>query len=341
MRKTFHHYFRPTHSELRGLWENGLFCFDASVLLNVYGYSNETREELVSFIRKNAERVRLPYQFALEYARNRGSVIIRQVRNYMKVEKELDQIKQISIKPKRDHPYLSPQSLAAYEAIQMELAENRKAMEKLVGSDPYSETFLEVFSGKIGPMPTADELSQLEAKAKERYDARIPPGYEDLKEKGIPEAYGDCIGWQQLMQMAADEHKGIILAIDDFKSDWWYIEQERTVGPRADLLEEFVRVTQQQVYIYTWENFLRDAKEFIAADIRQEAIEEVTERLESQRQDVVDLEIKGPPRAVAPSDEAKSIGRLEEESVDNLKPTAQDLTSGEDDKSGSKTEPNN
>jgi hypothetical protein len=87
VRKAFHQYFRLTDSELRDLWANSLFSFDASVLLNIYGYSSDTREDLVKAVEQNAERVRLPHQFGLEYARNRCIVILRQVHNYLKAEK--------------------------------------------------------------------------------------------------------------------------------------------------------------------------------------------------------------------------------------------------------------
>lgn len=52
MRKIFHQYFRPTETELRELWDDGLFSFDASVLLNIYGYSKDTREDVVDLSRK-------------------------------------------------------------------------------------------------------------------------------------------------------------------------------------------------------------------------------------------------------------------------------------------------
>jgi len=57
---------------LRSLWADGLFSFDASGLLNIYGYSSETREQLVDFIERNAGRVRLAHQFGLE-SHNRAS----------------------------------------------------------------------------------------------------------------------------------------------------------------------------------------------------------------------------------------------------------------------------
>ncbi len=79
MKDAFRHYFRPTDAEIALLWQNALFSFDASVLLNVYGYSRDTREELISFLENNSDRLRLPYQFGLEFARNRCSTIMKQV----------------------------------------------------------------------------------------------------------------------------------------------------------------------------------------------------------------------------------------------------------------------
>jgi hypothetical protein len=308
MRKAFRHYFKPLDAELRELWEHALFSFDASVLLNVYGYSNETRERLVDFIVKNAERVRLPHQFGLEYARNRSSVIVKQVNNYHKVEKQLREIRNVDIAPKREHPYLSKKSLKAYEQIQTELEQNRKAMEKLISSDPYAEKILAMLEGRVSPCPTSEELQQLHGEAKQRYEKLIPPGFEDVTQKDVPDAYGDYVGWHQLMQIAKAEERGVILVIDDLKGDWWYIERERTVGPRPELVLEFTEVTRQQFYMYTSESFLRAAKQFTSAEIREEVIEEVTQHLASQRETQLPTVLKAIPAETPTSDVEKSVG---------------------------------
>jgi hypothetical protein len=156
-------------------------------------------------------------------------------------------------------------------------------MEKLVGSDPYADKVLAVFEGRVGPQPSAEELSQMHAEAQQRLDRQIPPGYVDRKGKGIPDAYGDCVGWLQLLRIAKDEQKGMIFVVDDFKEDWWQMERDRTIGPRPELLEEFTRATGQRMCMYTSENFLRAAREFAAADISDAVIEEVGERLADLR----------------------------------------------------------
>lgn len=295
MRKIFHQYFRPTETELRELWDDGLFSFDASVLLNIYGYSKDTREDVVDFIEKNAERIRLPHQFGLEYARNRTGVIAKQVSNHQKMIDELKKIRETYIAKKSEHPFLSNKSARAYEAILKELDEGQRAVEKLIAFDPFAEKLFRVMEGKIGSAPTPDQLAALETTAKERYEKQKPPGFADLKQKEPPHAYGDCIAWLQLMEIAKKEKKGVILVIDDAKDDWWLIEHRRTIGPRPELLEEFVRVTQQRFYMFNSESFLRNAKQFAEADIGEKSIEEVSMRIQRQLEVLFSGGPKGDP----------------------------------------------
>lgn len=298
MRAKFHQYFKPLESEIKTLWANGLFSFDASVLLNVYGYSDETCEDLVAFLEKNAERIRLPHQFALEFSRNRASVIIKQIDNHIAAEKDLKKILNVHFEPKRDHPYLSDEALSAFHGITQELSESREEMEGLLSYDPFCDRMLSVFNGRTGAEPTSEECAQFHKEAQQRYAALVPPGYCDLKQKPIPDAYGDCVAWMQLIQIAKTEKKDLVLAIDDLKEDWWQIEHERTVGPRPELLKEFFELSGQRLYLYNSFSFLRAAKQYGAADILDRVIREIEIRLESQRQEKFAAGMK----ALAPSE---------------------------------------
>ena len=284
MREIFRHYLRPTDDEFAHLWQNALFIFDASVLLNIYGYSQETRDELVSFLETNAERLQLPYQFGLEYTRDRCAVIMKQVRNYQDAERELKQIRERFFAPKREHPYLSEQCLKYYEEILEELSSRRAHMTELLRSDPFLERLLAAFEGRIGPAPTDVELKKLQEEAIERYGAKIPPGYADIKKKGEPQACGDYVGWRQIISIASEMRRDVILIIDDFKEDWWQIEAERVIGPKPELIAEFSLKTSQNLYLYTSENFLRFAQSSGVAQISASAIEEVGQHLASQRE---------------------------------------------------------
>lgn len=331
MRKAFRHYFRPAEAELRKLWDQGLFSFDASVLLNVYGYSHETREELISFLEKHAGRIRLPYQFGIEFSRSRCRTIIKQVKKYREVEESLTQIKKNYISPQRDHPYLTNDALRAYDFVLEELGESRSAIEKLLGADEYCERLLKVFEGNVGPKPSLQDLDQLHGEAKERYEKQIPPGYLDLKKKGIPEAYGDYIAWRQLMQIAQSEKKGMVLVTDDFKDDWWYSEGDRTLGPLPQLLEEFTLLSGQEFCLYTSENFLRSAKKFMAVEIRDHVIEEVSLRLASQRETASATDLKSVPAESYVEKQDEKVGSGAKPSED-LKSAAPSIVASDSDK---------
>jgi hypothetical protein len=332
MRTLLGHWFRIPESDERALWQTGLFSFDASVLLNIYAYSRETRDELMKLIEANGERVRLPYQFGLEYSRNRGLVIIKQVSNYLKADKDLQEFQTKHLAPKREHPHLGAESLQAIKAVREDLAARKGEMEGFISTDPYGNRILEVFGGKLGPAPSEEQLTEFHKEAAARYASFSPPGYADLKDKAIPDAYGDYIGWSQLIEIAKQEQKGCVLVIDDLKEDWWLIENDRTIGPRPELIDEFHRLTKQNLWIYTSENFLRAAKVFTNAQIRDEAIEEVTQRLASQRESKIISDLKpGLEEDKAPhgSDDGEDFKKPEDDDDsatftpgDSAKPTA-------------------
>lgn len=105
MRTALHQFFRPTQEEFKHLWKDALISFDASVLLNIYGYSDDTRDDLVKVLINYSERVRLPYQFAFEYAKNRASVIDKQIRNYIATENDFKQIASKSARPRSSRKF--------------------------------------------------------------------------------------------------------------------------------------------------------------------------------------------------------------------------------------------
>jgi hypothetical protein len=261
MRNSFRHYFRPTDTDFEKLWASALFAFDASVLLNIYGYSNDTREALVEFVNNNANRLALPHQFGLEFARRRCSAIIKQVNNYQKMEGKLNDIREHFLDPKREHPHLTGEFRDKYDEILGELARRRKEMEGLITQDPYLEKLLRAFEGKVGAAPTKNELESLHNEARERYARGIPPGIADEKKKGVPAAYGDYIAWRQLMNISKISGKDIILIIDDTKDDWWHYEHERMIGPRPEILEEFTRELLADHELYYAKNSGQSPKE--------------------------------------------------------------------------------
>lgn len=322
MRTVLHQFFRPERSDFERLWQEALICFDASALLNLYGYSEDTRGNLIDVIKHYAERTRLPYQFAREYARNRAITIVKQVKNYQGTEKDFEQIASKRLQPKREHPFLSDAALKAFESIREELANKRMALERLVNSDEYADVLLKAFENKVGKPPDELALQKLHTDAATRYATKIPPGYMDTKGKGVPDAYGDYIGWRQLIEIAKEEKKDFILVIDDFKEDWWQKDDDRTIGPRPELLEEFRNETGQSVWLYTSESFLIAAKEFDKSHIEDEAIREVGALLDAQKAEQTAIKSSIKASIITADDEGDEIPAEKPTfAVSNLKST--------------------
>ena len=75
MKSKFPEYFKLNEKDIRSLWQNALFTLDTSILLNLYRYSNETREEFLKILNKLEDRIWIPHQSAQEFFNNRLNVI--------------------------------------------------------------------------------------------------------------------------------------------------------------------------------------------------------------------------------------------------------------------------
>lgn len=283
MKSRFPGYYRPTPEEFRSLWGSCTFFVDANVLLNLYRYSESTREQLLTILETISDRLRIPYQFALEYQRNRARAVMQQVRNYVRVEQTLRDVYEKEFEPKLKHPFLSDKMQERFNNIRSGLKEGRERVEALFSSDPYHERITKALAGHVGDPPDAEKLKKLYESGAKRYAAEIPPGYEDMKEKGEPDAYGDYIGWAQLLEMAKGEGKGAILVTDDSKADWWQIQGDRTIGPRPELLAEFSTEVNQQFYMYGSAQFMKYSAEYLKSKVEDDAIQEIRHRLEEKR----------------------------------------------------------
>jgi hypothetical protein len=316
MKGSFSGFYRPTKGEFATLWSSAIIFVDANVLLNMYAYSETTREKLLSLLEALKERLRMPHQFALEYQRNRAKAIMEQVKNCADVEKQLRTLYEQQFEPKLKHPFLSNEMLADFNKIREALCTSRKALEGLFASDPYHDRITTLFDGKIGKAPTSEELQKLHEVAKERFDAQVPPGYADVKDKGEPDAYGDYIGWSQVLSLAKEAASPTILVTDDSKNDWWQIQSERTIGPRPELVAEFKAVVGQQFYMYSSPQFMKWAGDTLDRRVEEGVIQEVRSKLEEQQRSVSEMKASPPDRV----SDAKGTTPISEEAPSPSKP---------------------
>jgi PIN like domain len=293
MRKTFPGYYRPSQSEFRKLWDKCIFVLDANVLLNVYRYSEETRNELLDILRKIESRLWVPHQAALEYQRNRLEVISAQREAYQQIEHLLEDTHKkldTQLKGYKRHPLIDTgRILKAINAVFEEQAEElKKVKEKhpdLLQDDDVRESLTRLVDGRVGQPYPEERLKQIFKEGEDRYAKSKPPGYKDLKSKDGERVFGDLVLWFQVIDKAASDHLPIIIVTDDVKEDWWWRHEGKIVGPNPELVAEIRDKAKVDFYMYVSDQFMEYARDYLKQQVDQGAIDEIREvrKLDEQR----------------------------------------------------------
>ena len=78
MKVKFSQFYRPSKEEFQKMWEKGLFVFDTSVLLNLYEYSIDTRNNILEIINILLSRAKAYFLFFLSvfFIRNGAAIIL-------------------------------------------------------------------------------------------------------------------------------------------------------------------------------------------------------------------------------------------------------------------------
>jgi predicted nucleic acid-binding protein len=304
MKGLFFQYDYARIADYAEIWNTGMFVFDTNVLLNLYRYQERTRDELFNTLDKLSDRVWIPHHVALEFQRNRLAVIAEQNRRFSDISKVIENSRSEltnainKLQLTKRHALIDPEPLISgfkelTDNFLGTLNELRKGQQELTGPDPIKDRLENLFDTKVGPaFMTQEEVDKKQKEAESRYKNNIPPGYkDDGKDKSGPDEfsyngivykrkYGDFLAWSQLLEHAENIGvKKVIFVTDDSKEDWWYqidMEGPKTVGPRAELVEEAARVGKIESFLmYKPEGFLKFASEFLAAKISEETLTEV------------------------------------------------------------------
>jgi hypothetical protein len=281
MKDTFPGYRKKTDNEIKSLWKKGTICFDANVLLNLYRYSNSTRNAIVELIRKFEKNIWLPHQAALEYNRNRYEVIAAQEKAYKEFIDKISQIErdlQSTSKP----PFLSEKvhlSLKkVFKDVNKEVDDSIKKYCDLLKSDPIYDDLTKIFENKISKPFDDENLKNIYKEGETRFEEKIPPGYEDEKNKKGDRKYGDLVLWKQIIEKAKETKKPIIFITDERKTDWWWkIKDGRNMGPRQELVEELMLEAKVEFHMYSSERFLSYGLSFLEEQIDRKALAEIQE----------------------------------------------------------------
>ena len=75
------------------VWHDGVIVFDTNVLLNLYRYNEEARDELLALMKSFQKRLWMPYQVGLEFLANCESVIHWLHKGYKDLSEQVDECK--------------------------------------------------------------------------------------------------------------------------------------------------------------------------------------------------------------------------------------------------------
>src|ERR1700686_2479561 len=285
MKTEFPGYFPISESDSNEAWKNGLFSFDASVLLGLYRYSDDTKQELLKLLRALEGKLWITHRAALEFLNGRLGVISAQSRQYQDSITAIETIQQ-TFNSVRAHPFLSKQLAGEAETffkrLRSYLIGKKSQIDLLVSKDSIQEEVATLLKGRIGGDFTDDRLRAIFSDGDERYKTKVPPGYEDAKKPEGDLRFGDLLIWFELIEKAKSEKKSVTFVTADEKEDWWRIWQGKMIGPRPELVAEMRSKAGVAFQMFSPERFMEVAAKKLSRVVKETAIKEVKENRKAE-----------------------------------------------------------
>lgn len=272
MEKTFREYHKFSDEEFDRLLKSCLFVFDTNTLLNMYRYGRETVDAYIGVLEeiKTKKQLWIPHQVGFEFYENRINVIFQ-------FEKSYDEILSIIERPRseiqqkyKNHPFLDLDSIGnemnsllspVVAKIKAKKEEHPKWMEK----DDVLEKINKIFEGNVGNSYDEKRLEDIKNEGKNRYENKIPPGFEDSS-KPDDKKFGDLVIWNQIIDKAKVLNKPIVLISGDVKKDWWLEKEGKKIMPLPQLKKEMLDKAGVDFHMYTADNFLEEYSSIRAID---------------------------------------------------------------------------
>jgi hypothetical protein len=302
MKKTFFGYYPPSPEDYQRLWKEGLIVLDTNVLLSLYRLPSASQGDLFKILESVNQQLWIPHQVALEFHRNRPTVIAAERKTIEdvlamandQVAKIIERVNALQLDKRElniDAGQLTKELQEASTQLVSAVQAAHKSQLDLSATDPIRDRLDVIFNSRVGVGPVSQsELDTLIQNGDERYERKIPPGFEDVdKAKNPSEAsfifggikyqkkFGDLIFWRQLLDHAKKaNNKVVMLVTADQKEDWWWRESGKTLGPHPELAMEIRREAGVELFwIYTSDQFLLQANTYLNANVSSSSIAEV------------------------------------------------------------------
>lgn len=260
----------PDTKEEKLMWREGVFAFDANILLVLYKLSEPARSNLFSALELVQDQAWLPYHAAMEYLYQRERVIKDLSQSYDVVKNQLKGL----LRSYHAHPCIRD------ERIKQAMREASKLIKKSIndssldhpfikGEDTIVQRLAEIFRSKVGEPYTRDEMERIFHLADRRIAMEMPPGYMDDYKLGDSK-YGDVVVWYQLIDHARDTGRPLILVTNDGKRDWWL-----NGAPRPELIQEMRKEAGVPFHMYHGYEFLEMTSKIYGLELWNGALSEL------------------------------------------------------------------
>ena len=293
MREQFAAYYPPDRERRREFVTAGLVALDTNVLLDLYRMNTDAREDVLGLLRQLGDRLWVPHQAALEFHRNRFTVIHDQEQVLTKLQKAVadagDKLMRI-VGNVRNHPIIDRKALEG--VIRESFGGNPQYLEELgqepmlsiktaMDADPVLDAVTTLLADKVGQAYPPDEMTKVEAEGMQRVEVQRPPGYADAKKEGS-QAAGDYVLWRQLLDEAVTRKLPVLLVTNDQKEDWYRKLHGITIGPRIELISEMLDEAGVPFHAQTLERFLGSAAPILRS-VKETTVTEVRRIAEADR----------------------------------------------------------
>ena len=286
MIRGFEGYYEP---DFDALWKEGVFVFDANVLLDLFRYSAGARKELLDVLEGLGDRIWIPHQFLLEYHSHKATIYDDIKNEYDASEKQLEvcfsAIRELVEKLRGLRNRTGVEIDSRQETLEKVLEEvKNKATDaksehlESVQKEPIEESIAALFGERHGDGYDQSRLHELHKEAKRRLDNGIPPCSTKDQKKDSGHRHGDYIGWKQILDFAKKDKTSIIFVAND--RDWYEEYKGKTKGPHTVLLQELYDEAGVRCYIYRTSEFIKYARRFLDAQVSDQTIVEA-DNLES------------------------------------------------------------
>ncbi|MET7747352.1 PIN-like domain-containing protein [Micromonospora sp. NPDC005367] len=293
----FESFLVPSEQQIREAITEGLVVLDTNVLLEAYRFAPTARRQLLDVLINLGDRLWIPHQVALEFHKNRLSVIASFDDSYNEALKAVDEFRltveevlgqraaelanRVSL-PERERKSLLTPIRDALDRTQEHLNQMRKRHGLAPASimdDSILTALRKVLDGKVGESPPSEQRDEMIKEAARRAAAKVPPGYKDFATKS--DGSGDYLVWAQTLEEAARRKLPLLFVTRDAKEDWFMRIRGKTICGRSELIAEAQQVAGVRAIIMQTHTLLFHARSFLQPEISDETIRQAAHAAEN------------------------------------------------------------